>query len=107
MRGRVIYQEVHAFNSSALLLRLPTTLHFTHLILRLCYLGLEYAAILILIAFGISCGRERQPIRLSLFRSLLSMIADNLCINNSYLNDLLFLRISTLAPDTIYLCLEL
>ena len=55
---------------------------FTHFILRLCYLDfrlpcilqiwffgfatwfLEYAVVLILFAFGISCGRKRQPIRL-------------------------------------------
>ena len=37
-RERFTYQEVHAFQTLALLLGLPTTLHFTHLIFRLCYL---------------------------------------------------------------------
>lgn len=34
-------------------------------------------------------------------------IADNFCIDNSYLNDLPFLRISTLATDKVYLRLTL
>ena len=38
MRGRVTYQKVYTFYSLALLLRLQITLHFTYLILWLCYL---------------------------------------------------------------------
>ena len=108
MRGRVSLIKVHASDSSAMLLKLWTTLiffalsiscggefhllRFTHLILWLCYLDfgllcrshssclqylmqervlptkvytsdslawtLEYAAVLILFAFSISCGKE-------------------------------------------------
>lgn len=60
---------------------------------------------------GIPGGSSQYQFPLVLpFRSLLSIqeerIADNLCIDNNYLNDLPFLRLSTLAPDTIYLRLK-